>query len=62
MRRATGGWLHIDQQSNFYDREAQPTNRETALENAGHHQIQAISDNLIGQSPKSETNDQGITL
>jgi conjugative relaxase-like TrwC/TraI family protein len=58
----TGGWLHIDQQSNFYDREAQPTNRETALENAGHHQIQAISDNLIGQSPKSETNDQGITL
>ena len=58
----TGGWLHIDPQSNFYDREAQPTNRETALENAGHHQIQAISDNLIGQSPKSEANDQGITL
>jgi conjugative relaxase-like TrwC/TraI family protein len=58
----TGGWLHIDPQSNFYDREAQPITRETALENAGHHQTQSISDNLKGQSPKSEANDQGITL
>ncbi len=58
----TGGWLHIDPQVNFYDREAQPISRETALENAGHHQMQAISDNLIGQSPKTDGNDQSITL
>ena len=58
----TGGWLHIDPHSNFYDREARPTTRESALESAGHLQIQSISDHSIGQSPKSETNDQGITL
>ena len=58
----TGGWLHIDPQTNFYDREAQPTSRESALEQAGHHQIQSINDNSIGQSPKSDANDQGIGL
>jgi hypothetical protein len=58
----TGGWLHIDAQSNFYDREAQPTTRESALEHAGHHQTQSLSDHTIGQSSKSEANDQGITF
>jgi hypothetical protein len=58
----TGGWLHIDPRSNFYDREAQPTTRESALEHAGHHQTQSLSDHSIRQSPTSEANDQGITL
>ena len=30
----TGGWLHIDPQSQFYDRQVQPTTREAALEHA----------------------------
>ena len=58
----TGGWLHIDPLNNFYDREAQPTTRESALDYAGHHQIQSINDNSIGQSPKSSANDQGISI
>ena len=32
----TGGWLHIDQQSQFSDRHAQPIAKEHALEHAGH--------------------------
>jgi hypothetical protein len=32
----TGGWLHIDSQSNFYDRDAQSISREVALEYAVH--------------------------
>jgi conjugative relaxase-like TrwC/TraI family protein len=58
----TGGWLHIDPQTNFYDREARPTTRELALENAGHHRMHSIADHSVGQSPKNEANDQGITL
>jgi hypothetical protein len=57
----TGGWLHIDPQTNFYDREAQPTSRESALEHAGHSGIQSVNDNSIGQSPKSDHNDQAIS-
>ena len=30
------GWLHIDSQGHFYDRQAQPIPREQALEHAGH--------------------------
>jgi conjugative relaxase-like TrwC/TraI family protein len=58
----TGGWLHIDPQSNFYDREAQPTTRESALENAGHNQIHPIIDISVGHSPKSDANDQGLSI
>ncbi|MCU1324350.1 MAG: conjugative relaxase domain protein [Acidobacteriaceae bacterium] len=58
----TGGWLHIDQQTNFYDREAQPTTRESALEQAGHDQIRSIVANSIGQSPTNDAHDQGISL
>ena len=46
----TGGWLHIDPQSNFYDRESLPTTRESALEHAGHHLLQAINDNAVEPS------------
>jgi conjugative relaxase-like TrwC/TraI family protein len=58
----TGGWLHIDPQSNFYDREAQPITRESALENAGHLQIHSVDDHSKAQSHKSDNNDQGISI
>jgi ATP-dependent exoDNAse (exonuclease V) alpha subunit len=55
----TGGWLHIDTQSNFYDREAQPITRENALENAAHEPSHAVADSLNVQPSSS---DQGISL
>jgi hypothetical protein len=58
----TGGWLHIDPKSNFYDREAQPTSRESALEYAGHPFAHSIGDKAVEQSPQSGANDQGFTL
>jgi conjugative relaxase-like TrwC/TraI family protein len=60
----TGGWLHIDPQSNFYDREAQPISREYALENAGHSAALSVHDNSQTQTfPKeNDGNDQGLSL
>jgi conjugative relaxase-like TrwC/TraI family protein len=58
----TGGWLHIDPASNFYDREAQPITRENALESASHSQVHPIEDNSRAQSPRSDNNDQGISI
>jgi hypothetical protein len=58
----TGGWLHIDPQTNFYDREAQPISRENALENASHLQVLSVDDNSRVQSPRSDGNDQGIGI
>jgi hypothetical protein len=63
----TGGWLHIDPASNFYDREAQPITRENALEHANHlpsHTV-GVGDNAQTQSPdSSNTNDHesGLSL
>jgi conjugative relaxase-like TrwC/TraI family protein len=59
----TGGWLHIDQESQFYDRHAQPIAKEHALEHAGHltlavneiSQAQAIAKDAVGT-------DQGLSL
>ena len=59
----TGGWLHIDQQSQFYDRHAQPIAKEHALEHAGHltlavneiSQAQSIAKGTVGT-------DQGLSL
>lgn len=59
----TGGWLHIDQQSQFYDRHAQPIAKEHALEHAGHltlavneiSQAQTLTKGSIGT-------DQGLSL
>jgi len=59
----TGGWLHIDPQSQFYDRQAQPITRETALEYAAHELSHAITDNAAVQSVNSDkSNDQAISL
>jgi conjugative relaxase-like TrwC/TraI family protein len=41
----TGGWLHIDQQGQFFDRRAQPVTRETALEHAGHRPAHSVAEN-----------------
>src|ERR1019366_3511452 len=57
----TGGWLHIDPQSNFYDREAQPISRENALEHAAHEPFHSVSENAVATSNKGDNNnDQGI--
>ena len=59
----TGGWLHIDPQSNFYDREAQPISRENALEHAAHEPSHSVPENAVVASNKGDNNnDQGISL
>ena len=59
----TGGWLHIDQQSQFYDRHAQPITKEHALEHAGHLTL-AVSEISQAQSIAKGTvgTDQGLSL
>jgi conjugative relaxase-like TrwC/TraI family protein len=59
----TGGWLHIDQQSQFYDRHAQPIAKEHALERAGHLTL-AVSEISQAQSltKGSVGTDQGLSL
>ena len=59
----TGGWLHIDQQSQFYDRHAQPIAKEHALEHAGHLTL-AVNEIAQAQSIAKGTvgNDQGLSL
>ena len=59
----TGGWLHIDPQSNFYDREAQAISRDNALEHAGHEPVHSVSGNAVVTSNNGDNNnDQGISL
>lgn len=60
----TGGWLHIDQQTNFYDREAQPISRENALEHAAHEPSHSVPQNAVVQANTNsdKNNDQGISL
>jgi conjugative relaxase-like TrwC/TraI family protein len=59
----TGGWLHIDQQSQFYDRHAQPIAKEHALEHAGHLAV-AVNEISQAQSIAKGTvgTDQGLSL
>jgi conjugative relaxase-like TrwC/TraI family protein len=58
-----GSWLHIDPQGQFYDRQAQPITRETALEQAGQAPAHAMGDNtpLLSRNGSND-NDQGISL
>jgi hypothetical protein len=58
-----GGWLHIDPQGQFYDRQAQPIVREQALEHAGHTSALVVNDNTNAQSAanSSNGNDQGLS-
>lgn len=59
----TGGWLHIDPQTNFYDRHAQPIEKEHALENAGHFTL-AVNESSQAESLTKDTvgTDQGLSL
>jgi conjugative relaxase-like TrwC/TraI family protein len=59
----TGGWLHIDPQGQFYDRQAQPILREAALDHASHSARPSEAQNSQIQSPTvSISNEQGIGL
>ena len=58
-----GGWLHIDPQGQFYDRHAQPIERDHALEHAAHvgHGVNEVSQSpAIGKDPVGA--DQGLSL
>ena len=59
----TAGWLHIDQQSQFYDRQAQPIPKENALEHAGHLAV-AVNEISQAQSVAKGTvgTDRGLSL
>ena len=57
-----GSWLHIDPQGQFYDRQAQPITRETALEQAGQSSAHSsVTTHSLSQQ-RSNNNDQGISL
>ena len=60
----TGGWLHIDPQSNFYDREAKSVTRENALDYAAHQPAHALTDSSTLQSLNAteKSADQGHSL
>jgi ATP-dependent exoDNAse (exonuclease V) alpha subunit len=53
-----GSWLHIDPQGQFYDRQAQPITRETALEQAS----QSLGDIAQLRSEEKGTSDLGLSL
>ena len=59
----TAGWLHIDPQGQFYDRQAQPIAKENALEHAGHL---AVAVNEISQAQSvakgASSTDQELSL
>jgi hypothetical protein len=59
----TEGWLHIDPQGQFHDRQAQPITRDTALEYAGHSPAHSVAENAQMQTHDgSISNDQGISI
>ena len=58
----TGGWLHIDPESNFYDREAQPITRDSALEHAGHNLPHLTIEQPQKDLPSSETNENSLSV
>jgi len=57
-----GSWLHIDPQGQFYDRQAQPITRETALEQAGQASAHSLSDNAQMRSGSKDITDLGLGL
>jgi hypothetical protein len=58
----SGSWLHIDPQGQFYDRQAQPITRETALEQAGQSSAHLVGVNAHAQSGSKDTTDLGLSL
>jgi hypothetical protein len=62
QHKDTGGWLHIDPQGQFYDRQTQPISREAALEHAGHVPLHSQGENAQVQSVSNSNIDQGFSL
>lgn len=60
----TNGWLHIDPQGQFFDRQAQAISRDQALDHAQHGLSHSVADNNPGEtlSKPSTAIDQGISL
>jgi len=60
----TNGWLHIDPQGQFFDRQAQAISRDQALDHAQHGLSHSVADNNPGEtlSKSSTAIDQGISL
>jgi hypothetical protein len=60
----TNGWLHIDPQGQFFDRQAQAISRDQALDHAPHGLSHPVADNNPGEtlSKSSTAIDQGISL
>jgi conjugative relaxase-like TrwC/TraI family protein len=56
----TGGWLHIDAQGQFFDRQAQPVTKEIALEHARHSPAHSLAENA--QSLTSSGNSNGLSI
>ena len=57
-----GSWLHIDPQGQFYDRQAQPVTRETALEHSDQASAHSLGDKAQMQSGSKEIADLGLSL
>ena len=57
-----GSWLHIDPQGQFYDRQAQPITRETALEQSGQAYAHSLGDMAQMQPGNKEIADLGLGL
>ncbi len=57
-----GSWLHIDPQGQFYDRQAQPITRETALEQAVQSSAHSIGDNAQVLPGSKDNTDLGLSL
>jgi hypothetical protein len=57
----TGGWLHIDTESQFYDRQAQPITRECALEYAANPLGQYLMNAGVSDKPSQNT-EQGMGI
>jgi hypothetical protein len=59
----TSGWLHIDSQGQFYDRQAQPITREVALEYASHSVTAALSQgSQVQPTVPTHSNDLGLSI
>ena len=58
----TGGWLHIDTQGQFFDRQAQPVTKEIALEHARHSPAHSLAENAQSLTSSGNSNGLGISL
>ena len=57
-----GGWLHIDPQGQFYDRQAQPISRDVALETTAHSVAPPTAEQGHTQARASDIIESGISL